>query len=232
MSGPARGMVLAAGRGTRMGALTATTPKPLLRVAGKALIDHALDHLVMAGATRAVVNLHYLGAQIRAHLGDRAAPRIVFSEEEDLLETGGGVVRALPLLGAGAFYTLNADAVWTGAEPLGALAAGWDGARMSALLHLVPRHDAIGYSRAGDFLIAADGRLTRRGAALFAPYVFTGAQIITPEAFAMAPSGVFSTNLIWDQLIDEGRLFGVIHDGAWVDVGTPEGLLLAEEALA
>lgn len=224
-------MVLAAGRGTRMGALTAATPKPLLLVAGKALIDHTLDHLVAAGAERAVVNLHYLGPQIRTHLIGRKAPEIIFSEEEELLETGGGVVKALPLLGAGAFFTMNADAIWTGAAPLDALGAAWDGARMSALLHLVPREAAIGYTRQGDFFIAEDGRLTRRGAAPVAPYVFTGAQIIIPEAFADAPSGAFSTNLVWSRLIGEGRLFGVVHDGAWVDVGTPEGLLLAEEAL-
>lgn len=232
MTGPRRAMVLAAGFGTRMGALTGKTPKPLLRVAGRALIDHALDHLAAAGVARAVVNLHYRGAQIRAHLADRTAPEIVFSEEAEILETGGGAALALPLLGPDAFYTMNADAVWTGPAPLPALAAGWDGTRMAARLLLVPREAAIGHAGAGDFFMDETGKLTRRGSAPAAPYVFTGAQIISPEAFKDAPPGAFSTNLIWDRLIAEGRLFGAVHGGGWVDVGTPEGLRLAEDALA
>lgn len=229
---PDAGMVMAAGRGTRMGALTERTPKPLLTVAGRPLIDHALDHLAAAGVRRAVVNLHHLGAMIRAHLAERATPEIVFSEEAELLETGGGVAKALPLLGPRPFYVMNADAVWTGPPPLPPLAAMWDGERMGALLHLARRQDAIGYTRGGDFRLGADGRLTRRGGAAAAPYVFTGAQIVAPEAFADAPAGAFSTNLVWDRLIAAGRLFGVVHGGAWVDVGTPEGLRLAGEALA
>ncbi|WP_340107961.1 nucleotidyltransferase family protein [Pikeienuella sp. HZG-20] len=232
MIGPRRAMVLAAGFGTRMGALTAGTPKPLLRVAGRALIDHALDHLAAAGVARAVVNLHYLGAQIRRHLAGRTAPEVVFSEEAGILETGGGVALALPLLGPEPFYTMNSDAIWTGPAPLPALAAGWDGARMAARLLLVPRAAAIGHAGAGDFFMDEAGGLTRRGAAQTAPFVFTGAQIIAPGAFKDAPEGAFSTNLIWDRLIGEGRLFGVAHAGGWVDVGTPEGLRLAEEALA
>lgn len=228
---PRRSMILAAGLGTRMGKLTAETPKPLLKVAGKTLIDHALEHCVAAGVEKVVVNLHYLGDQIRAALAERRSPEISFSEETEILETGGGVVRALPLLGEDPFFTMNSDAVWTGDPPLSILANEWrDG--MGALLHLVARERAIGYSRKGDFFLADDGRLTRRGDSPTAPFVFTGAQIITPEAFANAPQGAFSTNVIWDVLIAEGRLFGVVHDGEWVDVGTPEGLRLAEVALS
>ena len=224
-------MILAAGLGTRMGALTANTPKPLLKVAGKTLIEHTLDHCAAAGVERAVVNLHYLGNQIRTAISDRRAPEIVFSEETEILETGGGTARALPLLGDNPFYSLNSDSIWTGAPPLATLTAGWR-AGAGALLHLVRRDRAIGYSRAGDFFMAEDGRLTRRGEASAAPLVFTGAQIIAPGSFEGAPQGAFSTNLIWDRLIAKGRLFGVVHDGGWVDVGTPEGLRLAEEALS
>lgn len=231
MTGPNRAMVMAAGFGTRMGALTKDRPKPLIPVGGKALIDHALDACADAGVTQAVVNLHYRGDQIRAALAGRTAPEVLYSEEPDILETGGGVVRALPLLGRAPFFTLNSDAVFTGAAPLPALARGWrDG--MGALLLLVPRASAIGHAGAGDFFMDDAGRIARRGEAATAPYVFTGAQIITPEAFAAAPKGAFSTNLIWDRLIGEGHAFGVVHRGDWVDVGTPEGLALAERALA
>jgi MurNAc alpha-1-phosphate uridylyltransferase len=215
-----------------MGALTRDRPKPLIEVAGRALIDHALDHVAAAGIARAVVNLHYLGGQIREHLGARTAPEVIFSEEAEILETGGGIVQALPLLGPSPFVTVNSDAIWTAPDPLAVLMAAWDPARMDAVLHLVPREAAIGYTRAGDFFCDADGRLTRRGNRSDAPYVFTGAQMITPEAFAGAPEGAFSTNIIWDRLIARGRLFGVVQAGSWVDVGTPDGLLLAEKALA
>lgn len=229
---PEVAMVLAAGRGTRMGALSLARPKPLLEVGGRALIDHALDRLLAAGVRRAVVNLHWLGGMIRGHLAGRRAPEIVFSEEAELLETGGGVRRALPLLGPAPFFSLNADAVWTGPEPLPALAASWDAARMGALLQLAPRARAAAHAGRGDFFRGADGRLSRRGAAASAPYVFTGAQIVAPEAFAETPEGPFSTNLVWDRLIAEGRLYGQVHEGGWVDVGTPEGLRAAEAALA
>lgn len=232
MSGPTRAMIMAAGFGSRMGALTAKTPKPLLRVAGRALIDHALDDLAAAGVRRAVVNLHYLGEMIRDHLAGRTEPEIVFSEEAEILETGGGIAQALPLLGARPFYTVNADAIWTGPRPLPRLAEGWDGAAMSARLLLVPREAAANHAGKGDFFMDEAGRLTRRGSAPGAPFVFSGAQIVDPAAFADAPAGAFSTNLIWDRLIGEGRLFGVAHEGGWVDVGSPEGLSLAGSMLA
>ncbi|MEM7522401.1 MAG: nucleotidyltransferase family protein [Pseudomonadota bacterium] len=224
-------MILAAGFGTRMGALTEDRPKPLIEAGGKALIDHALDAAAAAGVSRAVVNLHYRGDQIRRHLAGRRRPEIVFSEEPEILETGGGIVRALPLLGPAPFFSLNADAIWTGAAPLPTLAAAWRGGRMDALLHLARREDAVGHAGRGDFFRSDDGGLSRRGEAATAPYVFTGAQIIAPEAFVGAPRGAFSTNVVWDRLIARGRLFGVAHDGSWIDVGSPAGLALAEEAL-
>ena len=222
-------MIMAAGFGTRMGALTAATPKPLLPVAGKPLIDHALDYCAAAGVTRHVVNLHYLGDQLRDHLDARSD--IAFSEEAEILDTGGGVTQALPLLGRDPFYTLNSDAIFTGPPPLQTLADAWAGEDMDALLLFVRREAAIGYTRAGDFSLAG-GRPVRRGEADSAPYIYAGAQIIRPEAFADAPSGAFSTNFIWDRLAEAGRLSAVVYDGGWVDVGTPEGLKLADEALA
>lgn len=227
-------MVLAAGFGTRMGALTRSRPKPLLRVAGRALIDHALDTAEAAGARRAVVNLHYLGGQIRAHLAGRVAPEIVFSEEApEILDTGGGVVQALPLLGSGAFFALNCDALFAGPNPLAALAGAWAPERMDALLLLVAVGRARAYSRSGDFFLDAEGHAPRRrGAAASAPLVFSGAQILAPRALAGAPGGPFSLNLVWDRLIAEGRLGAVTYPGDWVDVGTPEGLAEAERTLA
>ncbi len=222
-------MIMAAGFGTRMGALTAATPKPLLPVAGKPLIDHALDYCAAAGVARHVINLHYLGDQIRDHLAARSD--IAFSEEAEILDTGGGETQALPLLGNDPFYTVNSDAIFVGPPPLAALAEAWRPSDMDALLLMVRREAAIGYTRAGDFSLDG-GRPVRRGDAASAPYVYAGAQIIKPGAFADAPNGAFSTNLIWDRLNEAGRLSAAVYDGGWVDVGTPEGLKLADEALA
>lgn len=238
MSDGARGigaaMVLAAGFGTRMGALTRDRPKPLLSAGGRALIDHALDLVDGAGIGRAVVNLHYHGQQIRAHLAGRRAPRIAFSDEQpEILDTGGGVVRALPLLGPGPFAVLNSDAVFAGPNPVPALVSGWDPARMDALMLLVPVVRAHAYSRAGDFFLPADGAApARRGDAAAAPYVFTGAQILSPGALERAPAGPFSLNLCWDRLLAAGRLAAIVYPGAWIDVGTPEGLAQADRLLA
>lgn len=233
MSAPSAAFVLAAGFGTRMRPLTDATPKPLLPVAGRALIDHALDRCAEAGVSRAVVNLHYLGDAIRAHLASRTRPAIAFSEERpDILETGGGAVAALPLLGPAPFYTVNSDAIWTGPAPLPALAACWAPERMDALLLLVARESAVAYSRPGDFDLDLQGRPLRRGDAAQAPFVYTGAQIVAPAAFESAPAGAFSMNLIWDRLLARGRLFAIVHRGGWVDVGTPDGLEAAGAALA
>ncbi len=229
---PAVAMVLAAGLGTRMRPLTNDRPKALLRVGGRTLLDRAIDAATAGGARRVVVNIHHFAPAMRAHLAARAAPPVAISDESGLLlETGGGIRRALPLLGPAPFFALNADAVWTGAEPCAALAAAWDPARMDALLLLVAREDARGYTRPGDFDLGRDGRPVRRGAAALAPFVYTGAQIIAPAAFADTPEGAFSTNLVWDRLLARGRLFAALHRGGWVDVGTPAGLAAAEAAL-
>ncbi|MGF1447438.1 MAG: nucleotidyltransferase family protein [Pikeienuella sp.] len=224
-------MVLAAGFGTRMQPLTLTRPKALVEVAGRALIDHALDRVAEASVPRAVVNLHYLGDQIRAHLAGRHRPAVLFSEEAPaILETGGGLQQAWPLLATSPVFALNSDAIWAGPNPLSCLLAGWDG-RTPRLL-LLPRGRARSHAGPGDFFIDADGRLTRRGEAAAAPFVYTGAQIIDREAFEGAPPGAFSLNPLWDRLIAQDRIRGCVYPGTWVDVGTPEGISTAEAALA
>ncbi len=221
-------MLFAAGFGTRMGALTRSRPKPLIQVAGKALIDHALDLTEAAGLRRRVVNLHYLGQQIADHLQGRD---IALSwEREDILETGGGLRAALPLLGAGPVMTLNTDAVWTGPNPLTALMRAWDPARMDALLLLAPVDRAGGHSGTGDFLMDDTGRIAR--AAGRPGLVYLGAQILNPALLAEVPDRVFSLNLIWDRLIARNRAFGLVHAGHWCDVGRPEGIALAEALLS
>jgi MurNAc alpha-1-phosphate uridylyltransferase len=223
-------MIFAAGLGTRMGALTRDRPKPLIEVAGRPLIDHALAAARAAGVARIVVNTHAHAAQMRAHLA-RVAPDVVVSHEPELLDTGGGLKRALPLLGSVPAFTLNADMVWSGPNPLATLADAWrPGA--GALLLLVPRRAASGHAGPGDFFLGSDGAPRRRGAAATAEFVFAGAQIIDPAAVAAHRGDVFSLNAVWDGLIAEGRLRGVVHRGGWVDVGRPEGIALAEAELA
>jgi len=220
-------MLFAAGFGTRMGALTAARPKPLIPVAGRPLIDHALALADDAEITRIVANIHYLPDQITTHL----APRdIALSHETPaILETGGGLKAALPLLGGNPVLTLNTDAVWTGANPLTQLIAAWDSARMDGLLLLLPAARATGHSGTGDFLIDADGRLTRAKGAAGAVYL--GAQMLRTAGLADITAEVFSLNLLWDRMITDGRLFGLIHDGGWCDVGRPEGIAQAETLL-
>ncbi len=223
-----KAMILAAGLGTRMRHLTADRPKPMVPVLGRTLIDRTLDRVAEAGIGEAVVNLHYRPEMLRAHLAERA---VVFSDEtSELLETGGGVAKALPLLGDGPLMVVNSDNVWIGEDALVPLVEAWDAARMDALLLLVPVARAVGYSRAGDFSLDNE-RLVRRGEAASAPYVFTGAQILSPALFGDVPKGPFSLNLVWDRAITAGRAFGILHPGGWCDVGTPEGLNEAEEAL-
>ena len=218
-------MILAAGFGTRMGALTADRPKPLIEVAGRALMDHALEQ-ARAGAGQIVVNGHYRAAQMRAHLAGMADVRFV-EETPLILDSGGGIRAALPLLGGPEIFTLNADAVWTGAGALAQLDAAWDADRMDALLLMVPQARAVGREPGGDFAIAPDGRLAwdRVGA------VYTGAQILKAELFADAPEGPFSLHRIWNAALAAGRLFGVEHQGHWADVGHPAGIALAEDML-
>jgi MurNAc alpha-1-phosphate uridylyltransferase len=221
-------MLFAAGRGTRMGGLTADRPKPMIPVAGRPLIDHALELAEEAGAGRTVINLHYHGEVLAAHLAGR---KVGLSwERETLLETGGGLRRALPLLGDGPVMTLNSDAVWTGENPLTELMAAWDGSRMDALLLLLPAARALGHAGRGDFLADETGRLRRAEGA--EGLIYLGAQILRTEGLAAIGQEVFSLNLLWDRMIAGGRAFGLVHRGGWCDVGRPEGIAEAEALLA
>jgi MurNAc alpha-1-phosphate uridylyltransferase len=234
---PTHGMVLAAGLGLRMRPLTDKTPKPLIPVAGRCMLDRALDHLAAAGVMHRVVNSHYLAQQIADHMDTRQrdegpAVEIAVSHEEDLLDTGGGVVKALPLLGTAPFFVINGDILWRdGSQPaLRRLAAAWNDAAMDALLLVHPRDSAIGYDGPGDFSLAQDGQLTRRSGDS-APFVFTGVQILSPRLLADVPSGAFSLNTLYDHAAAAGRLHGLAHTGHWFHIGTPDGLRLAEERL-
>ena len=220
-------MLFAAGFGTRMGALTADRPKPLIPVAGRALIDHALDIADAAGASPRVANLHYLGDQIERHLAGRDVA--LSWEREHILETGGGLRAALPLLGPGPVMTLNTDAVWTGQNPLIQLADAWDGAAMEALLLLLPAGQVRGHAGSGDFVVDDAGRLTRARGAVGAVYL--GAQILQTDRLPGVPEHAFSLNRFWDQMIGAGRAYGLLHQGGWCDVGRPESIAEAEALL-
>lgn len=227
-------MVLAAGIGKRMRPLTATRPKPLVRVNGRALIDHSLDKLVEAGVGRAVVNVHYLPGQIEAHLAKRRAPAIAVSDErEALLETGGGMVKALSLIDADPFFCLNSDNVWLDGPQnvFAALSAAWDPAQMDALLLLVNHARAFNYTGRGDFHLDPLGRISRRKAGRVAPFIYTGIQIVSQRLLRDAPEGAFSTGVLWDRAIAEGRLYGISHNGLWFEVGAPEMIAPTEAAL-
>lgn len=220
-------MIFAAGFGTRMGALTKTIPKPMITVAGRRLIDHALDVARGAGAGQIVINLHYLGDQIAAHV---TGQNIALSwEHPHILDTGGGMRAALPLLGSGPILTLNSDAVWTGENPLTQLLASWDSTKMDALLLLAKPADALGHKGAGDFLIGQDGRLSRANG-VHAP-VYLGAQILNPAALHSVAQSVFSLGKIWDKYIADGRAYGIVHRAGWCDVGSPQGITVAERLL-
>lgn len=221
-------MLFAAGLGTRMGALTANQPKPMIPVAGRPLIDRALDLTLDAGITQTVINLHYKGEALETHLSGR---NLAFSwERETLLETGGGLRHALPLLGnASPVLVLNPDAVWTGENPLTRLMAEWDETRMDALLVLLPAGKARCHA-GKDFILGADGRISRANGQLSNAYL--GAQIIRTEALHGITEQVFSLNRLWDIAIAKGRAYGIIHDGEWCDVGTAEGITAAESMLA
>ena len=220
-------MLFAAGFGTRMGALTAHQPKPMVHVAGKPLIDHALALTDDASLTDITVNLHYRGDQIVRHLHNR---KIKFSNEtSQILETGGGLKAAACLLGQSPVLTLNTDAVWTGENPLTQLLQAWDPDRMDALLLLLPANQALGHSGTGDFLINDAGQISRAKGAK-AP-IYLGAQILKTETVSAMSETVFGLNTIWDQMIAEGRAYGLMHNGGWCDVGRPEGIKLAEDLL-
>ena len=232
---PKRAMVLAAGLGTRMRPLTDETPKPLIKVADKALIDYALDRFGEAGVDGAVVNVHYLADQIETHLASRSMPEIIISDERDLLlETGGGLKKARARLGDDPVFCTNTDAILIDGdaeEACARLAGEWNGGVMDALLLLVPIERTSGYDGRGDFDQAPDGRISLR-AGETAPYVFTGLQIISPALIDEGPDGAFSTRVLWDKAAERGRLYGVIYGGDWLHVGDAEGLAAAGARLA
>jgi len=232
---PDTAMVMAAGLGKRMRPLTATRPKPLVEVAGKALIDHVLDRLRSAGVKKIVVNVHYLADALEAHLKARAKDfdMQVSDERGLLLETGGGVIRAEPMIGADPFLVINSDNYWVDgpSDTLRLLASLWRDDEMDALLLLVPQARAGNHHGQGDFHMLADGRLTRRGKGKVAPFVFTGIQMVSKRLLRDAPEGPFSTNILWDRAIEEGRCFGAVHQGLWFDVGNPAAIKATERAL-
>lgn len=227
-------MVLAAGLGTRMRPLTDHVPKPLVKVAGRTLLDRALDAVVGAGIPRAVVNAHYLADQIEAHLKTRSDLDLKVSDERtELLDSGGGVKAALPLLDEGRLAVLNADTFWcdAGNTTLRALGEMFDPADMDFLLLLAGHENAIGFTGAGDFTMDRDGRLSRRGEAQSAPYIYAGVAIVMPALLAAVEESAFSLNRLFDRAIEQGRLYGHVLDGLWLHVGTPDAILLAEQAL-
>lgn len=218
-------MLFAAGFGTRMGALTAQQPKPLIRVAGRALIDHALALVDDFGPLRRVVNTHYRSNQLAAHLAGRDVT--LSDEQPQILDTGGGLRAALPVLGSAPVFTLNTDAVWSGPNPLRLLGDAWDPARMEALLLCIPLANAIGRKGGGDFSHDANGQVQRGG-----DLVYTGAQIIQTDGLAAIPDAAFSLNVLWNAMADRGGLNIVTYPGQWCDVGHPDGIQLAEAMLA
>jgi N-acetyl-alpha-D-muramate 1-phosphate uridylyltransferase len=228
-------MVMAAGLGTRMRPLTNDRPKPLVEVAGKPLIAHTLDKLRIAGVCKVVVNIHYLPDKVVDYLDKHARDfEVAISDERKLLmETGGGLVQALPMIEADPFYCVNSDAVWTdgSVDALTRLADAWDGNRMDGLLLLVPRERAYSHRGSGDFSLDGESRPVRRGSAESAPFVYTGIQLLSRAFLNDAPSGPFSTNILWDRSIAAGRLFGLEHQGDWFDIGSPQAVAPTEAAL-
>ncbi len=231
-------MVLAAGRGLRLRPLTDQLPKPLVQVAGRSLIDRTLDRLARAGVTKAVVNLHYRSEMLRAHLEKRQEqhrPDIIFSDESDqLMDTGGGVCKALALFGERPFLVTNSDFIWRDAyiDSLAMMGSRWHDEEMDALLLMQPTVGAHGFTGRGDYGMSADGSLARRGDQEVAPFIFAGIQILHPRLFQDCPQGPFSLNWLYDKAEEEGRLFGVRHEGDWFDVGSPDGLAVAERLLS
>ncbi len=230
---PTKAMVLAAGLGVRMRPLTDKMPKPLVRVAGQPLLDHVLDKLGNAGVGEAVVNVHYLPDQIIQHTRTRSRPRVIISDERDqVLGTGGAVVKALPLLGITPFFHVNADTMWIDGvrSNLARLAEAFDPARMDILLLMAPTTSSIGYGGRGDYAMLPDGALRKRRELQVVPFVYAGAAIMSPSLFAGAPAGEFSLTKIFDRANERERLFGLRLDGVWMHVGTPDAIQAAEEA--
>jgi MurNAc alpha-1-phosphate uridylyltransferase len=234
---PEVAMVMAAGLGKRMRPLTATRPKPLVELAGKTLLDHTFDHLRAAGVRKAVVNVHYLPDALEAHLANRVVgiETVVSDERDQLLETGGGLVRALPLIDADPFMVVNSDNFWVDGpvDSLRLLASSWDDEKMDALLLLVPLARAHCHNGQGDFHMSANGVLRRKKPGTVAPFVFIGIQMLSKRLFKdELPEGPFSTNILWDRAIAEKRCYGTVHQGLWFDVGTPSAVRVTEEMLA
>ncbi|WP_375291516.1 nucleotidyltransferase family protein [Qipengyuania sp.] len=225
-------MVMAAGLGKRMRPLTAAQPKPLVRVAGRALIDHALDRMGQAGIKHAVVNVHYLADALEAHVNGRTLPSIEISDErEQLLETGGGMVKAKAAgLLPDPFYCVNADSIWLDGprDAFCDLSLMWDEAGMDALLLLVPHARARNFAGPGDFYMDPVGKLRRKLAGRVAPYIYTGIQLVSHRLLRDAPDGAFSTNILWDRAIEEERLFGAVFTGQWLEVGQPSHIAATE----
>ena len=228
-------MVMAAGLGKRMRPLTATRPKPLVKVAGKAMIDHCLDKLWEAGVMKVVVNAHYLPDALEAHLKSVNYPfDIRISDERaQLMETGGGMVQAAPLIDEDLFFAINSDNLWTDGpgNSLQRLVEGWDAAIMDALLLVVPQTKPHNHKGAGDFTLDDMGRISRRLPGRQAPFIYTGIQLVSKRLLRDAPEGPFPTNILWNRAIEEGRLYGLVHDGSWFEVGSPESIRPTEEAL-
>jgi MurNAc alpha-1-phosphate uridylyltransferase len=231
---PKRAMVLAAGLGTRLRPITQTVPKPMVRIAGVPMIDSVLDRLAASGVEDAVVNTHHLAEMLRAHLAGRTRPRLQFSHEETILETGGGIKKALPLLGDDPFFAVNAKIVWLNGkiDALARLAEAWDDAKMDALLLLQPTVTAVGYDGPGDFFVDQDGHVRRRRDWEVAPFLFSGIQLLHPRIFADSPDGAFSMNVLYDRMIEAERLYALRHDGEWFHVSTPRHLDEVEAYLA
>jgi N-acetyl-alpha-D-muramate 1-phosphate uridylyltransferase len=232
---PKRAMLLAAGLGLRMRPLTETTPKPLVKLAGRPLLDYVLDRLVAAGVDTVVINVHYLPKLIVEHVKTRKTPNIIISDESgELLDTGGGVTKALHLLGDEPFYIVNADSISIpgGGANLARMAAAFDPARMDSLMLLATAATSLGYDGHGDFHMGPDGLLKRRREREVTPFAFTGTSLAHPRLFAGAPKGKFSLNKLWDHAIEAGRLYGIRQDGLWMHIGSPEALTQAERLLS
>ncbi len=233
---PKTAMVMAAGLGKRMRPLTATKPKPLVAVAGRPLVDHALARLAAAGVERAVVNVHYLADAMEAHLkrNHHGLDIVISDERKTLLETGGGLVRALPLINADPFLQVNSDNLWVNGpvDAFTLLADRWDDSAMDALLLMIPLARANCHKGRGDFHLDATGRLTRRKRGRIAPFVYSGIQMLAKRLITDPPAEIFSTNVFWDRAIASGRAYGVVHQGMWFDVGNPGAIAEAEAILA
>ena len=232
---PHTAMIMAAGLGKRMRPLTATRPKPLIEVAGKALLDHVLERLRSSGVQKVVVNVHYLADAVEAHMESRphGLDYAISDERALLLETGGGLIKARDLIDSDPFLAVNSDNFWVDgpADTLKLLASHWDDSKMDALLLLVPLARAQNHRGQGDFHMDRESRVRRREKGHVAPFVFTGIQMMSKRLLTDAPDGPFSTNILWDRAIEEGRCFGAVHQGLWFDVGTPKSIKLTEAAL-